>query len=618
MCGINGFTFHNPDLVKKMNQVTRHRGPDATDFWCGENISFGHNRLAIIDLSEHAAQPMHDRSGRYSIVFNGEIYNFQELKKELEKKYTFFSESDTEVILYAYQEYGSACVEKLNGIFAFAIWDAAGQELFIARDQLGIKPFYYVEHRGQLIFSSEIKGLLAHGIERKVSHRAAHFFFNLLYVPEPLTLFDGIYKLPAAHRGIFKNGTLTLERYWQVSDFSNLTSRTTATDSVKTLFDDAVRRQLISDRPVGIFLSGGLDSTAVLGAAKKYLSSKIATFSVGFDVGPENGKFNADFELARKTARWYGTDHHELRISAKDVRDNLPKIAWHLDEPNFNPTAAAIFLLSREAKKQVAVVLGGDGADELFGGYPRYYYSYLLTQYQKSPKTLRRAAEGALGALGKGTLATKLGLPPGSRRILAFLAQSEAHVREVFNPEFGDRSVMEDYFNQQFFAAGIQSDVEKQSMNIDRQSWLVDESLLRTDKMTMAFGLEERVPILDRRLVELSYRIPTKWKISLLNNRPKNFQGKSIWREAILPYIPPHILNQEKRGWFTPMAKWLRGDLKNTVAEIIAPGNLDEAFFNRQGVQKMWADHLSGKRYNLNSIWAIVMWQLWQQEFFKD
>ncbi len=617
MCGINGFTFKDDALIQKMNTCIKHRGPDQTGFWCNDGISFGHDRLSIIDLSDRGRQPMRDADGRYVIVFNGEIYNFAELKIELQKKYTFVSESDTEVILYAYREYGAACLNKFNGIFALAIWDTATSELFLARDQMGIKPLYYSVHEGKLFFSSEIKSLLAAGVPKSINKEATTFFFNLLYIPEPLTLFEGIFKLPAAHYALWKQRRMQLTRYWKVTNFNDLKDRTAAVDEIATLFDDAVRGQLISDRPVGVFLSGGLDSTAIVGAAKKYSSGSVKTFSVGFDIPEENHKFNADFMLARKTAAYYGTEHNELVVSANDIKNNLSRIAWHLDQPNFNPTAGAIFLLAEAAKKQVAVVLGGDGADELFGGYPRYYYSRLLSKYQMLPRSFQVLITRLLNAAGYAKLAHKSNLPPNTVRALAFLAQDSQTVGRFLHSPYTDQTIIKKHFSEKYFKENQVNDFEKQFMNLDRQSWLVDESLQRTDTMTMAFGLEERVPILDKRLVELAYQIPTAWKIDLFQGTPRNFQGKSIWRDAIMPYLPPHVLNQKKRGWFTPMAKWLRTDLRSTVEEILTPGNLDENIFDREGVQKMWRDHLSGQRYNLNSIWAIVMWQVWFNEYFK-
>lgn len=607
MCGINGFNFKNQELILKMNQLTRHRGPDATDFWLGENISLGHNRLSIIDLSPRANQPMGDAQKQVVIVFNGEIYNFHELRKELEKKYSFQSQSDTEVVIYSYLEYGKDCVKKFNGIFAFAIWDVRRRELFLARDKMGIKPLYYYWDGDRFVFSSEIKAILAHNVSRQVDEEAFNLYFQLLYIPEPHTMFQGIRKLPAASHLTFKDGGMSIKKYWEVDDFSNLTSFNGAKVQIGDLFRDSVRQQLVSDRPLGVYLSGGLDSTAVLGAVSEFHQGSVKTFSVGFKDSQDPEKFNADFLLARKTAEFYSTDHHELLIGSEDIKNNLEKIVWHLDEPNFNPTAGAIFLLSQLAKQTVAVVLGGDGGDELFGGYPRYYYSAWISM-----------AQCLAPAMIRGLISSKLNLPVNEQRIAAFLCQKPGLLAKVISGQVLNQGAAIEYLQQKYFnLCNPVRDFEKQFMNLDRQSWLVDESLMRTDKMTMAFGLEERVPILDYRLVELANRLPTRWKISLLRNRPKNFQGKLIWREAIKNYLPPHILNQKKRGWFTPMAKWLRGGLRQPVEEILFDHSAEDSFFNLTELEKVWQNHLSGKEYNLNIIWAVVMWKLWRRIFLK-
>ena len=631
MCGLNGFTWRDPQKIQEMNKLTAHRGPDATDFYVSDAMTLGHNRLAIIDLSPEAGQPMWDNERRFVIVYNGEIYNFKELRAELESKYSFRSQSDTEVILYAYKEYGPDCVKRLNGIFALAIWDTQTQELFMARDHSGIKPFYYWHNGTQFIFSSEIKAILAHqAVPRRVNKAAANFYFQLLYVPEPLTMFEGIYKLPAATCGIFKNGQLALEGYWQVPDYANYASEREAYVDIQTVFKDSIKGQLISDRPVGVFLSGGLDSTAVLGAVRELKGKGVKTFSVGFSDHHEPEKFNADFNLARATARLYNTDHHELLIGAKDIADNLKSIVWHLDEPNSNPTAGAIFLLSKLAKQHVAVVLGGDGGDELFAGYPRHYFSRLISAYQKMPQALRRIFSDHIAPRRWQENVAKLNLPPNEARLVAFLCQKESDLSAVVNSNLLNRNAVLAHFHNRYFAptkeafslfppceGGAQGglgEFEKLFREVDRQSWLVDESLVRTDKMSMAFGLEARVPILDYRLIEVAARIPTAWQISLWQ-RPGNFQGKRLWRQAVRQYVPDHVLNQTKRGWFTPMAKWLRGDLKPVVAEIILGNRLPEEYFNRAGVAKMWQDHVELRRYNLNLIWAIVMWQLWYERF---
>ena len=599
-----------------MNEQTRHRGPDQTDVWVGEKVSLGHNRLSIIDLSERGNQPMWDATRELVIIFNGEIYNFKELRQELKKKYSFRSQSDTEVILYAFREWGIDCVKKFNGIFAFALWDTRVSDLYLVRDHSGVKPLYYFYDGTRFIFSSEIKGLLAHDIPREVDPEAFNLYFQLLYIPEPHTMFRGIKKLPAAswlHLG--KNNAVTIKKYWQVEQFSNQASFRETACEIRRLFDDSVERQLISDRPVGVFLSGGLDSTAVLGRVKQCSSGNVKTFSVGFDIQSGHEKFNADFLLARQTAKFYGTDHHELTITAKDIENNLADIAWHLDEPNFNPTAGAIFLLSKMAKEKVAVALGGDGADELFGGYPRYFYSYLISWYQRLPRMAQNLGGRLLRLAGKDLVARQLALSPNEQRVLAFLSQKELLLSKIISSGVYRPKVSEYHLHQRYFGGENLGDFEKQFMQIDRQSWLVDESLLRSDKMTMAHGLEERVPILDYRLIELAARVPTRWKVKMSVANVRRFQGKYIWREAIRDYLPDHLLREEKRGWFTPMAKWLRAELRLPVEAILS--RLPPAYFNQEAVRDVWQKHLTGDVYNLNIIWAMVMWQLWYERFIK-
>lgn len=618
MCSINGFNWLDAALVQQMNKVTSHRGPDGTGVFTRPAISLGHNRLSIIDLSERGAQPMTDSTGRLTIVFNGEIYNFKELRAELQKKYSFQSDSDTEVILHAYLEYGKECVKKFNGIFAFAIWDKRETELFLARDQGGVKPLYYFWNGARFIFSSEIKGILEHSIPREVDKEAFNLYMRTLYVPEPSTMFMGIKKLPPAHCGVLKDGEFILKKYWEISDFSNEFSREETVTKIRMLFTDSVRRQLISDRPVGIFLSGGIDSTAVLGATREAISGNVKTYSVGFETDIQKEKFNADFLLARETAKVYGTDHHELMVSGKDIGDNLANISWHLDEPNANPTAGAIFLLSRLAKKDVAVALGGDGADELFGGYRRYAFARILHHVSKLPLGMRRALSFFLARIGKKKASEKMFLSDPTSLFLSFLSQKEYDLAPILNPVVSNVGLTNSHFEHYFKGVLFKGDFEEHLMNTDRQSWLIDDSLLRSDKMSMAFGLEQRVPILDYRLVELAYRIPTNWKLRGGGMSPKTFQGKQIWKEAVLSYLPEHVRHQQKRGFFTPMAKWLRTDLKEQISEILSPSRLNAEFFNVNAVQRIWHDHLQSRKYNLNLIWAIVMWQLWYDTFIKN
>ncbi len=619
MCGISGFNFKDEALARRMVDVLEHRGPDSSGIFCDDEISLGHDRLSIIDLSLLGAQPMKSNGGRFTIVFNGEIYNYRELREELKSSYKFKSQSDTEVILAAYEKWGTSAVNKFNGIFALAIWDTERKELFLARDHAGVKPLYYFYDGKRFIFASEVKAILEHKVPREVDREAFNFYFHLYYVPEPLTMFSGIRKLPAASYALLRGPYFSIHKYWEVADFKNLSSYDDAKRGILDLFNDSVKRQIISDRPVGVFLSGGIDSTAVLGAVSAATNSRVQTFSVGFDVKEQSEKFNADFDLARATAKHYGADHNELVISAADVRRNLEKIVWHLDEPNFNPTAAAIFSLSEMAKKQVAVVLGGDGGDELFGGYPRYYASAAISHFQTWPKILQKVILAALRVVGRNGVATKLRLPADASRVLEFLSEKQAALNNVFPSDLVGADTIAWHFTERYFKniGTFVHDFEKLFMQIDRQSWLVDESLVRSDKMTMAHGLEERVPILDKRLIELAAKMPTAWKFNLTGSSLGSFRGKKIWRDAVAGYLPAHIVAEKKRGWFTPMAKWLRGDLRDYVSEILSPNALPREYFNATEAQRVWQDHLSGKRYNLNMIWAIVMWQLWYKEYLQ-
>ncbi len=598
MCGINGFNFENEALVQKMNERTSHRGPDGVGSYVGSGVSLGHNRLAIIDTSSRGAQPMWNADRTVAIIFNGEIYNFQDLKSEIRDQFAWASETDTEVVLHGYEKWGRGVVKKLNGMFAFAIFDTRDGSLTLARDPAGIKPLYYFYDGGRFIFSSEIKALFAHDIPREVDLEAFNLFMRVLYVPAPRTGFKHIFKLLPGHAFTVRHGEVQDEQFWSVADHAPRTSYGEAREMVLRLAKDAVRRQVVADRPVGVFLSGGVDSTAVLGMIREVAPEITKTYSVGFDVAIQRERFNADFELARQTAAHYGTDHHEIMIGARDMRDNLERIAYHMDEPNANATTCAIMLLSREAKKDVAVVLGGDGGDELFGGYPRYQASAVIDRWQQVPRVFRRPIESLVAVGGRANLVAQLRTKPGFERAMAFLAQKEHDLEAIIRPEVSNAPKSEHFHALKHESA----DATGRFMQFDRESWLVDESLLRTDKMTMSAGLEARVPILDLRMIELAAHIPTAWKIH-------SRHGKVIWRDAMRPYLPPHLAGEPKRGFFSPIAKWLREDLHDPAQEILA--SADERLFDREGLLDMFDDHVSGKKYNANLIWATVMWHLW-------
>ncbi len=609
MCGVVGFNWVDRKLLKSMCRVIAHRGPDGEGFYVDDKVSLGHRRLAIIDLSTKGKQPMCNENGTVWITYNGEIYNYQELRKELEQKgHKFKSNTDTEVIIHSYEEYGFDCLKNFNGMFAFCIYDQNKNLMFLARDRIGIKPLYYYFKNNKLIFASEIKAILEHNIPRVVDIEALNHYLHLLYVPTPLTMFKDIFKFPPANYAIFKNNKLEFTKYWDVEDLNDINSKEQIINKIKTIMDDSVKHQLISDRPVGIFLSGGIDSTVVLGVAKKFLKDKLQTFSVGFNTSTESEKFNADLKLARKTSEYYKTNHHELIISGQDVLDNINQAIYHLDEPIANLTQVATFLLAKKAKDEVAVVLGGDGGDELFGGYERYYYFYLINKFKSLPRFIQQSSIFLMSRILKNSkFEDKLKLNKNEEMYLSFMSQKENIIKRIINKEFNKNNITKEFFKTKYFNLIYKDSFVKQLMITDMKTWLVDESLSRTDKMTMAFGLEQRVPIIDHRLIELAFKIPTKLKIN------RKHKTKIIFKQAMKDYIPKHILNQPKRGWFSPGAKWLRNDLKDFSYNVLSRDYNTEtsSYFNFDIIKEVLHNHISGKEYNFNIIWALITFQIW-------
>lgn len=614
MCGINGFNFNQPDLIERMNKKIKHRGPDQEGIYCNEDFSLGHVRLSIIDLSERAKQPLFNEDKSLTLIFNGEIYNFRELREKLIKKdHRFLSQSDSEVILHLYEDYGQECLELLNGMFAFALLDIKKKELFLARDRIGIKPLYYYFDGQKIIFSSEIKAILEHPIKREIDFNAFNHYFRLHYVPHPLTMFKNIHKLPPASYLSLKNNQIKIKQYWQIDNFQDINSEKEIIEQIQHLMKDSVKRQLISDRPVGIFLSGGIDSTSILGLASELGHKQIKTFSVGFDIEPD--KFNFDFEMAKKVSQYYQTDHHELIVSGRDVLQNIEKVIYHLDEPIANATQIATFLLAKLAKQEVAVVLGGDGGDELFGGYPRYCYSRLADQWQKIPRHLRDnfLTNSLLNYLekylNKYNLQRKLNLPVGVERYLLFMSQKDDILEKFLKPDYWQRNLTKNFYQEKYFQSYPKKDFEKYFMLVDLWTWLVNESLMRSDKMTMAFGLEQRVPILDYRLAELSAKIPSKYKLE--------GGGKYIFKKAMSKYLPDYVLTAPKHGWFSPTAKWLRTDLRDFAYDVLSEQYCRETkdYFNFKNIRKILDNHINKKEYNLTCLWILITFQVWAKQY---
>ncbi len=616
MCGINGFNFKDENLIRSMVAETKHRGPDSDGVFLDDGISLGHNRLSIIDLSENGRQPMFNQAKDLVIVFNGEIYNYQEIKKELsENGVEFFSNSDTEVILKAYEKYGKDCVKKFNGIFAFAIWDKRKKELFAARDQFGVKPFFYFFDGQKFIFSSEIKGILKHGIKRELDLDSLNAYFRFLYIAGPRTIFKNIYKLQAGHCLLLSGMDIKIEKYWQFDDFGKIEDREAVKEKTRELLSNAVKRQLIADVPVGLFLSGGLDSNIMLALMAEQYPGKIKTFSVGFDVGVNRDKFNADAELAKKSSSFYGTDHHEIFMNGKDALSNVEKVTWHLDDLVSNTSQISTYMLAQLASKDVKVVLSGDGGDELFGGYPRYYYCRMIERWRKIPSAVRNGflSNKIFKMLKKGEYYEKLNLESDFKVFCSFAMQKEKILSRFLKPVLfsseGNFLKMENLY----FSGSMPEDITSRIMLADMQTWMIDESLTRSDKMCMAHGLEQRVPFLDIDVARFAMKIPTRFKIN------SKVQGKLILKQAMKDKLPEYIYDKEKTGWMSPVSTWLRTDLKDFAYEVLSD-NFNQGtkeFFDFSEIKKILDNHISQKEYALNTIWSLITFQLWYREFMR-
>lgn len=590
-----------------MDAATCHRGPDGTHDLVRDGITLGHNRLSILDVSAAADQPMVSSDGRFAIVYNGELYNFKELRREL-RGYAFRSAGDTEVVLAAYAQWGTGAFARMNGIFAVAIHDRQEKSLILARDPMGVKPLYYAwdEKERKLIFSSEMKALFEAGVSRTLDTDAFDAYVRLLYVPGPATAIAGVKKLPPGSYGIYENGAFEIQAYASPPARPEPMTFSDAAERVESAVDQAIARQLVSDRPLGLYLSGGVDSTVILDSASR-LRPGIDTFSVGFSLAQdeEPEKFNADSLLAAKTAKLYGSTHHSFLITPEEILPAFTAAVRQMDEPVSNPTTIPMFLLAKRVKEAgIDVALSGDGGDELFGGYERYRWARRADLWQMLPRAVRHAAGRCLPAL------KKLEDAPGIERYARFHFQKEAIVREIMGGAYrsGDRT------KERFAEACIDDegvDPLTAFMRADRCSWLVDESLLKADKLSMAHSLEVRVPLLDLELVALADRIPSAYKAGA-------FHTKKILKEAFRHRLPSYLFKEPKRGWQSPGAKWLRyPHIAAFAEEALSPGYHTEtdALFDWEAVARMLNEHRTQDRYNLVMLWALLTFRVWAREY---
>jgi asparagine synthase (glutamine-hydrolysing) len=621
-----------------MISVQAHRGPDDQGTWettlpDGTWIGLGSRRLAILDLSPAGHMPMSTPDGRFTIVYNGEIYNYSPLRARLEALgCKFRSHSDTEVVLYLYEHMGPECVRELNGMFAIAIWDSQREQVFLARDHFGIKPLYYCQKGCQLAFASEIKAILQlPGVRREINFPALSQYLSFLWVPDPLTMFDGIFKLPAGHYATFKNGKLQLIQYWDLQlpplDHHYTSDEESLAAELRDRFKATVKSQMRSDVPVGAFLSAGIDSSCIVAAMAEATDKPVRTFTIAPSARYRTGSgyLPDDANVARRTAAHFGCEHTEI-VCDPNVAGLLPDLIWHMDEPIADPAILTCYLVSQEARKNVTVVLAGNGGDELFAGYRKYVAHFLARRYQRIPSAIRRRAiEPAVLALPsmRGTplaryvhLAKKMArsgsLPPQDRFIRDAQYFSEEHKRELCNRQtweaFEGLDPRVRHF-QHFFGVG-HADFLNQMLYVDTKLFLVSLNLTYNDKMSMANSIEARVPYLDWQLAEWAmWNIPPRLK---LHGR----QTKHILRKAMAGIVPDEVFRQKKAGFGVPIDYWLANDLREMVDDLLGESNIvRRGLFEYSAVERMIAQQRTGRFDWSVQLWQLLTLEIWMREY---
>jgi asparagine synthase (glutamine-hydrolysing) len=625
MCGIAGKIYFDRDRpvtqqeLQAMGAAMIHRGPDGDGAWADGNVGLTHRRLAIIDLSAAASQPMCNEDGLVWITFNGEIYNFQELRKELEERgHSFRTHSDTEAIIHAYEEYGRGCLEKLRGMFAFAIWDGRSRTLFLARDRVGKKPLFYFLGQDRFLFASEIKALLVDNtVPRDPDPIAIDHFLALGYVPGPRTAFTGIRKLPAAHWIEIRAGRVEIGRYWQLRYIpKRKISMEDAVPELRWRLAEAVRLRLVSDVPLGAFLSGGVDSTAVVIHMAEAMDRPVRTFSVGFgDASVDERSF------ARQVAERYATDHTELVVEAP-VTDILTRLVWHYDEPFGDCSAVPSYAISQLTRQHVTVVLNGDGADETFAGYDWYKMDCLINRGTVLSPGLRKQLAGAMQFLPEkwrqtsplrkiARLAEVLALPP-VRRYVQWVEHFGPEARQQMYTNAFAETVKESDPDTLFAYSFAQSDTKDwldTVLDADVNLYLADDLLAKMDRATMANSLEARSPFLDHELMEFVASLKVTFKQAWAQN-------KRVLKASLRGRVSNELLDRPKMGFSVPLAEWFRGDLQEMANDLLlSPRALQRGYFERSEITRLLNEHAAEITDHGRRLWDLLMLELWHQTF---
>ncbi len=615
MCGIYGFTRTHPGsqqdraVLERMALLTAHRGPDDQGEFLGNEMALGMRRLSIIDL-EGGHQPISNEDGSLHVVQNGEIYNYRELREDLHRRgHRFKTKSDTEVILHLYEEAGPACLDHLRGMFAIALWDEKEKRLLLGRDRLGIKPLYYTAGDGFLAFASELKAILQHPrVVRDLDLSAMDQYLTYLYVPSPQTIFQNIHKLLPGHRLVWSGGDCMVEQYWNL-EFGGEPTQGNLEDAVEELrsvLQDSVRAHLVSDVPVGALLSGGLDSSSLV-ALMSRAGYRPRTFSIGFDRRSHN-----ELSYARAIARRYRTEHLEEMVEP-EAAQILPALVWHLDEPFADTSAVPTYSVARMARKHVKVVLSGDGGDELFAGYSWLRQSRLAERMALLPRRVRLALARKVGGFGRGqsflekvgrvardSLATpELGF---ARRVSCWTDRLKW---KGYGPDLIQASESSHWALLKMLRDPGVGDFGNRMLMADTRRYLPDDCLAKVDRMTMAHGLEARVPLVDHRVAEFAARLPFAWKLHGMTT-------KFILKRAMEPFLPRLTLRQRKQGFNVPVDAWLRGPLQDIASSLLRSDRFrGRGLFKPTGIDAILSAHAQGKEHLGQQIWALLCLEIW-------
>jgi len=620
MCGICGFNWDDENLIRKMTSRIDHRGPDSNGIKTFSGFSIGNTRLSILDLSDRGNQPMSSRNGKLWIVYNGEVYNFPELKEGLIKKgHKFNSHTDTEVVLKSYEEYGPKCLENFNGMFSFAIWDDEKKELFLARDRIGIKPLYYYYKDGKFIFGSEIKSIVeASLVKREVNLQSMYYYLGYEFVPAPDTMFKNIYKLRQGHYAIFKNGILTTEKYWDLEFKNELTDEEEAADRIYAALEKSVKRRLISDVPLGVFLSGGLDSSTVVGFVSKLYPEKVRTFTIGY-----KDKTFSELPYAKIVSDFFNTEPNILMIDAISPED-IEKSLYYLDEPMTDLSTIPFYLICSKARQQVKVCLSGEGGDEMFLGYDRSRAAKMNRYYNIIPSIIRRKAlaplilklpdqpqkKGAINMLKRFIEGTLYPEDAGAMRWQYFLNPNIE--QNIFNEQTRRGISFNPFDPIYYFTGNCNSSLRAdKDIYVDIKLTIADSVLMKIDKMSMATSLEVRVPFLDHEVAELCASIPAEMKM-------KKTMTKYILRKTLKKYnfLPENIIYRGKQGYSIPVKNWLREELKDYMVGLFKSSPVIRENFNSVYLDQLIDEHSSLKHNHNHILWAMINLGLWYKKFF--